>query len=1492
MIINSFVRASDCDRKVSTWHSWQDVSAAVPSCIDLLTMTPVAYCEQAPNQDVPDEANSCQHKSQDCDGPVENEARREKDGLEHGAQTLFQRCCNLEIFFGGGQQCNPDPGRGSAIKDLYHLGIFFGAVVQQPNLVTVLPMYIWPTIVDVEDYMDVAMHMAILTWLFDWLLTSQFLPFAPPGALGSVMAWKISLMATSIYDVALKTSTGVEIHSTMCRASVATLVSIVTALRIGFLFGLFAFVYVDWVLPDCSLPWGKRLTSKTTVAETKRDHAEASKAQSTQKDVTPSKSNASSGIRQIRKEAATVGTAAAITMESLRHAAVVSARRRREQLVAGTGRTCPMALQCKCLGVKQTRRDSSYVVIPDEIQPNTDEAVFQWKVSAPGCPVMTGTIATKCCDAIGEKGAVGFPVGWFKQLGEGCREMAKEKYSLRHMQAIGTASAVQRYEDLLLTTHHKADAVLSCTLKPPIDDKPIKWDTKVEFEWKAEVVPAVETASITTRGDSALQRGVPLPDKWNAQLLATVLPAVAKETTEQMHARNPNLRPRCQALGVPKQVLLPTVASQREAGGSIVVKQSDGRSYQYVLCACVDDALWWCHRGYADDETEVFSSRNLQLLDLDRDVGAGAIIIKKQRFEGGCESKDPRALACEFPQAFAAVVALAQWKAEELSSHTQRRSFHLSSAVAGFEIHPWKWTSWEKQPSHQKIWFAWSWNARSPTGTASSDREERCLTTCRLDNLLQSNCRAPIPTQFSEAHLMQKLELSAQRETEETNAPCQYIGMKIGETFEPDPKKWCGDLKSGKSLAAVWFEFPGVLHGHACKEPLRVSALVCHLVGDNPRNVPNNPLRSSTSLALTFTVPFMQEVAKNVAANATYEGVTYEADRPDIKLEVPNGGQDIQREPVYWVLPGGRCVCKSLLAFTQLPPEELGEASTLETYEAAAEELDFFFLGLGPDAEVEDFREAPGSLSQRRWLDVDWRVPENEAIPCWWIVNISDQGSKPEAKPVLICRSLACLHIGLKQHRFATRLSLVQEHAKRQAGNSAAAAIIRAHEELWKEAGGPLPEQLEDPNAKTLQEARAAALHLQQRFEEGGDGGNADQQESCCIETSQARCLTEAVERLKMTRWDAIHRERFHVTPKPLFDEIAKQAENYLDRFAGHANRRQRRASKRSEASCPPAEAVDGNAFEVDVKKGEGDNICTASMEDVPGAPRDPQLDPDDFKRGRYRRKPYKLCEVASQARDVHIDQMRVLLEMHYDETHKHRWIEQRRQGLRCGRATRSKEKQIMRAVLDYHHSERTDLIKLPQEIKDIFQEPSNENDWQKLTEFRKVLLEFLEGATLVELPDAATAQALADTIRACEDNVAQGLLSADICHAGTSKVLIPRGAKIVLPSSFGNLGAKRAKRDHLAAYVEELVRPGANRRVKILMWPVSSDLAPPILDDLGKVLFGKQTLRVIACQWQPEELCQEELLDRMLLLLWRALFRKKSETWPLTIHFLCLWVR
>ena len=178
----------------------------------------------------------------------------------------------------------------------------------------------------------------------------------------------------------------------------------------------------------------------------------------------------------------------------------------------------------------------------------------------------------------------------------------------------------------------------------------------------------------------------------------------------------------------------------------------------------------------------------------------------------------------------------------------------------------------------------------------------------------------------------------ARREVEATKSPCVYLGLKVGQNFEPDPAKWQLDAWAGwrKSQAPVWYEYPGVRRGDDGGKPHRVCVNATNVV-HHGRNVPGNPLRASAPLGLTFTVDFMQAVAGNVAPRAEFKGVTYDSDRPEIQLEVPRGGRDIQGDSVYWVLPGGRCVCKSLRECACLSPADLAKASTLEAYAAAAD---------------------------------------------------------------------------------------------------------------------------------------------------------------------------------------------------------------------------------------------------------------------------------------------------------------------------------------------------------------------------------------------------------------------------------------------------------------------------------------------------------------------------------------------------------------------------
>ena len=109
--------------------------------------------------------------------------------------------------------------------------------------------------------------------------------------------------------------------------------------------------------------------------------------------------------------------------------------------------------------------------------------------------------------------------------------------------------------------------------------------------------------------------------------------------------------------------------------------------------------------------------------------------------------------------------------------------------------------------------------------------------------------------------------------------------------------------------------------------------------------------------------------------------------------------------------------------------------------------------------------------------------------------------------------------------------------------------------------------------------------------------------------------------------------ERFVATPKPLYDEIVKNAQGCADRFAGHAARRAARATAR-------AAVGDDEHCESDIAEGSEEDVAGASAdasldEDVPGAPRDPYVNPDEFKETRNRQKPPGFATAVRQAREI-----------------------------------------------------------------------------------------------------------------------------------------------------------------------------------------------------------------------------------------------------------------
>ena len=109
----------------------------------------------------------------------------------------------------------------------------------------------------------------------------------------------------------------------------------------------------------------------------------------------------------------------------------------------------------------------------------------------------------------------------------------------------------------------------------------------------------------------------------------------------------------------------------------------------------------------------------------------------------------------------------------------------------------------------------------------------------------------------------------------------------------------------------------------------------------------------------------MRSVAANVHPGVQFKGTAYDQERAAIVEQLPHEGVDVQDEPLYWVLPDGRCECWSVRKLQEAQPDELLHASedTLEeAYTAVAEQFGYEILGKASDEHIDALRAEPAHL--------------------------------------------------------------------------------------------------------------------------------------------------------------------------------------------------------------------------------------------------------------------------------------------------------------------------------------------------------------------------------------------------------------------------------------------------------------------------------------------------------------------------------------------------
>lgn len=964
---------------------------------------------------------------------------------------------------------------------------------------------------------------------------------------------------------------------------------------------------------------------------------------------------------------------------------------------------------------------------------------------------------------------------------------------------------------------------------------PLRSHSKVVFCWK--LPPATLDGSgrhftVETFYQHAVARGVAFPVLWHTALQCRDLQLDADASARKFSDARGLCGATCHVLGQPCRA--PAVGAENGVG-SIVLLPLGSAMAEYVLCAHVRDAIWVCTRGRFVDGG---------LADNDP-FGAEALVVKNlQQQAPRLEDAPRKRVRAHFhpgqledalkqrPDAWDAAVAIATWRAEAERANLEGRVPEQRAATAGFERDRFAWR--KTHGRHMQVTLLWTWRESG---------EEQCrFMVARLDNLCLRGVPWPEKDAGHEDELWRNLVDVADRETELGKAPCVYLGLAVGAgNYEADPSKWRAQYypaSLGKTKATVHYKWE---HVSIDSTPHTVAVSVSHLL-HNKRALPQHPLAHSAPSNLRFSVEFMQAVAQNVYDGVAFKGIAFEGERLQIVPQLPQGGVDLQDAPVYWTLPDGRCVCWSVRSLAEAREDSLVKEDSEEAYRAVAKEMSYDVLGTAPDEVLEPFRLDPGTFAERRWEKIEWHCPRDETCVAWFIANAGEQD--PEAQVKLVAKSLACLRLELHATRCATSYKLRQAWERRLEENGLAVDALLNNSQLWRHVGGPDPELLRQPCEADLIAARAAAKKLRCMLIAHGDKAQDG------LDVFAEECI-QAVAALKQVTWESIRRERFFLTPKGLYDELVRNAQINL-------NRRDDESARRRARLAAPVSKQD-------------DDTQEASQLDA--APRPVLryadkygLDLDVFK-NKSRRKPHNWQRAVRQASEVHLDEMHVLLSMHYDAVHLENWqAKQRRAEKRA--PERKGEYKVFRSCIEGHRRKLNQRLELPAAVRAIFKKPEDELVWTNLEALRGVICSLLEAETEIGF-DREELDGLAAALEASPSTI-----YPDEVGAGCK---LPVGARALVPHApDGNVKERRAR---IVAAVREM--SGEWIVVRALLRPRCTERSPP-LDTTARMLFGDAPLQQ-ACEDASKSM--QELFDAMLLVLWDALFLNQCEKWTRDGH-------
>ena len=421
--------------------------------------------------------------------------------------------------------------------------------------------------------------------------------------------------------------------------------------------------------------------------------------------------------------------------------------------------------------------------------------------------------------------------------------MAHPKYSRNRMAECAAAAAIESRREL---PNNSALEALTCEyIHAPNEDTTcsdgsLRRTALLTFRWRLKTNAGhEERCDVLVRTNNATQQGVPLPKHWTTAMACLSLERWCEEGRRKV--RDPDARDvQCVPLGQVKQPLPPADGT---GAGRTVALHVHGQRVIFLLCAHVQDSLWLCHRGsFAGDSLaeDPFQESDLAQKDIVADAWETS---RTKRLRSTGSMNVLRGLVQSLDHSWCQLVAVAIYRAAELRSHLLDQALDEAVAASGFERSPWSWRSTAGWSSQARVTFLWRWTARDGC-------RRNAFQHTRLDHV-RSGVPRPRGMNETDADRYTLLLAVAEMETKTSKAPCRYLGLRVGDTYEPDPQMWSPELlEERRSHASVLFEWQHVGIGG---KPHMVTCRLDKILGGGGRRVPMNPLRSCPS-GLTFDI--------------------------------------------------------------------------------------------------------------------------------------------------------------------------------------------------------------------------------------------------------------------------------------------------------------------------------------------------------------------------------------------------------------------------------------------------------------------------------------------------------------------------------------------------------------------------------------------------------------------------------------------------------------